>query len=73
MIKHIIDISNGEYIPQPKEVCSRLCNNKNNNDNVYNEYGSLNAAYSPSSRVFSQPPGKKIKTKLAKRILLDYT
>ena len=71
MIMWIIDISNGEYIPQPNEVCSRLCNNKNTNDNVYSGYSSLNAAYSPSSRVLSQPPGTFIKTWLDKLLIID--
>ena len=57
------DISNGEYIPQPNEVCSRLCNNQNKGDsynsftNGYGAYDGANAAYSSSSRIFSSPPG----------------
>ena len=58
-----LDISNGEYIPQPKDVCSRLCNNKqsgnayNSFTNGYGSYDGANAAYSSSSRIFSNPPG----------------
>lgn len=60
-----LDISNGEYIPQPKDVCSRLCNNQNSGDNYntftngYGGYDGANAAYSSSSRIFSSPPGWK--------------
>ena len=56
-----IDISNGQYIPQPNDVCSRLCNNKDPVDhNIrvgYNGYNGLNAAYSSPSRMLSKPPG----------------
>ena len=59
-----VDISNGEYIPQPNEVCSRLCHTQHSGDyhnNFASGYGGhdgANAAYSSSSRIFSNPPGR---------------